>query len=466
MINPEFDKAELDILAGWLATPHSLVTSFDGKEEYFHDATDEQGVPIALVMAESEEDVVATVNFCRSHGIAIVPRGAGTGLSGGCVPTPNSLLLSTERMDSLTIYPLQKTALCGPGLITKALQDSAAEIGLAYPPDPASYEESTLGGNVAEGAGGLRCKRFGVTKDYVIGLRAVTADGSIITTGWCGSGDSLSGDSLSIGDLFIASEGTLVVITEIALRLIDLPEPGRTILAAFDKSEEAAQTVSDITTSGIIPTVLEYLDGDAAACSNEYHSNEYQKTEGLDAKVAAILLIEAPTEEIESIGRFCRKNNCSYFRMEEDPAKAEALWAVRRDLSKAVKAIAPVRISEDVAVPNSKFPALVSFVAEMNRSSPLRINSFGHAGDGNLHVNFLSMTGSDQDVRLIEAAIERLMKKAIELGGTLSGEHGIGLAKRRYLPLEFDSATLDYMRQIKSVFDPEGLFNPGKIFEG
>lgn len=456
MTDPEFERTKLEALAGLLARPDSLVTDFSGKEQYFHDATDEQGLPIALVMAECEEDVVAAVNFCSKNHIAIVPRGAGTGLSGGCVPSENSLLLSTERMDSLTLYPQQKTALCGPGLITKALQDSAAEIGLAYPPDPASYEESTMGGNVAEGAGGLRCKRFGVTKDYVIGLRAVTTDGSIITTGWYNSQDSFS-----IGDLFIGSEGTLVVITEIAVRLIDLPEAGDTILAAFDKPEEAAQTVSDITSAGIIPTMLEYLDGDAAACSNEY-----QKAEGLDAKVAAILLIEAPTEEIEPIGRFCRENNCSYFRMEEDPTRAESLWAVRRDLSKAVKAIAPIRISEDVAVPNSRFPALVSFVAEMNLNSPLRINSFGHAGDGNLHVNFLSMTGSDSDSRMIEAAIEQLMKKAIELGGTLSGEHGIGLAKRRYLPLEFDAATLDYMRQIKSVFDPDGLFNPGKIFEG
>lgn len=461
MINPKFERTKLEALAGLLARPDSLVTDFSGKEQYFHDATDEQGLPIALVMAKCQEDVVAAVNFCRENRIAIVPRGAGTGLSGGCVPSENSLLLSTERMDSLTLYPQQKTALCGPGLITKALQDSAAEIGLAYPPDPASYEESTMGGNVAEGAGGLRCKRFGVTKDYVIGLRAVTADGSIITTGWYNSQDSFS-----IGDLFIGSEGTLVVITEIAVRLIDLPEAGDTILAAFDKPEDAAQTVSDITSAGIIPTMLEYLDGDAAACSNEYHSKEYQKAEGLDAKVAAILLIEAPTEEIEPIGRFCRENNCSYFRMEEDPARAESLWAVRRDLSKAVKAIAPIRISEDVAVPNSRFPALVSFVAEMNLNSPLRINSFGHAGDGNLHVNFLSMTGSEEDIGLMEAAIEQLMKKAIELGGTLSGEHGIGLAKRRYLPLEFDSATLDYMRQIKSVFDPDGLFNPGKIFVG
>ncbi len=263
-------------------------------------------------------------------------------------------------------------------------------------------------------------------------------------------------------DVFIGAEGTLVIITEIAVRLIDIPGVGDTILAAFDNPKDAAQTVSDITKAGIVPTVMEYLDGDAADCSNRY-----EKTEGLD-NVAAILLFETPKENraacSETIESFCRQNRCSYIRVENDPARAEQLWKVRRNLSKAVKDIAEVRVSEDVAVPNSKFPILVEFVAYLNSNSPLRINAFGHAGDGNLHVNFLSVSGDPDDNRLIESGIEQLLKKTVELGGTLSGEHGIGLAKRRFLGLEFDPATMAYMKGIKAVFDPAGLLNPGKIF--
>ncbi len=220
--------------------------------------------------------------------------------------------------------------------------------------------------------------------------------------------------------------------------------------------------MSDITRAGIIPTVLEYLDGDAAECSNRY-----EHTEGLD-NAAAILLIETPAENREEItariSAFCQANKCSYLRIETDTEKVEKLWKVRRNLSKAVKEIAEIRISEDVAVPISRFPVLVDFVSQMNARSSLRINAFGHAGDGNLHVNFLSMTGDESDYSLMEREIRILLEKAIELGGTLSGEHGIGLAKQDYLTLEFDDVTLSYMRRLKSIFDSHGLLNPGKIF--
>ncbi|UCE23202.1 MAG: FAD-binding protein [Candidatus Zixiibacteriota bacterium] len=433
------------------------MTDFSEFQQYLYDATDEKGRPSALVFATCDADVVETARFCQEHRVALVPRGAGTGLSGGCVPSEGSVVLSTERMKKLEIDVARKVARVGPGVITKDLQDEAEKHGLTYPPDPASYDESTLGGNVAENAGGLRCLRFGVTRDYVIGLKAVTMAGETMETGiYCETG------GFGFEGLFIGAEGTLVIITEIAVRLTDIPGTGDTILAAFDDPKDAAQTVSDITKAGITPTVMEYLDGDAADCSNRY-----EKTEGLD-DVAAILLFETPAEDrvgcSRTIESFCRKNQCSYIRVENDAKKAEHLWRVRRNLSKAVKELASVRISEDVAVPNSKFPILVEFVAYLNRSSPLRINAFGHAGDGNLHVNFLSLTGDPDDSRLMEAGIEQLLRKTVELGGTLSGEHGIGLAKRRFLGLEFDPATISYMKGVKAVFDPGGLLNPGKIF--
>lgn len=441
-----------------LRYPDSLVTELSADhEKYLKDATEFTAWPSAILLAETVDDVLRAIKFCRENHVPITARGAGTGLSGGCVASSNALILSTERLKDLEIDPDKAIAVCGAGVITKDLLDAAAAFGLTYPPDPASYTESTLGGNVAEGAGGLRCKRFGVTKDYVIGLEAVTVDGAILRTGIFSENQGLA-----LGDVLIASEGTLAVITRIAVRLVPIPPPGATILVAYDNPTAAAQTVADITAAGIIPTVLEFLDGDAAACSNQY-----EKTEGLD-NAAAILLIETTgrdiLHEIQAIREICNRNGCSYLRGETDPEKVEQLWKVRRNLSKAIKQSAGLRISEDVAVPNTKFPVLVEFVARMNAASPLRINAFGHAGDGNLHVNFLSAEGSAQDRKLIEEGVLALMKRTIELGGTLTGEHGIGLAKREYLPLEFDAPTLAAMRKIKEVFDPENLLNPDKLF--
>ncbi len=443
-------------LRSLLLAPQSLLTETPAFEPYLHDATEFTATPLAVLRAESTEDIITAVRYAREHSLAITPRGAGTGLSGGCVPAPNALVISTENLKRLEIRDSDKMAICGAGVITKDLVDAAARLGLAYPPDPASWQESTLGGNVAEGAGGLRCKRFGVTKDYVLGLKAVLADGSLVNTGLFNHDIGLN-----LGDIFIASEGTLAIITEIAVRLAPPISPGTVILVSFNRPKDAAQTVSDITAAGIIPTILEFLDGDAAACSNAY-----EKTEGLD-NAAAVLLIETSGDvkfdQATRIEAICRNNHCSHFCQETDPNRTEALWKVRRNLSKAVKAMAAYRISEDVVVPNSKFPALVDWVAELNQRTSLRINSFGHAGDGNLHVVFLAPDSSPQTMALIETGVGELMRKTIELGGTLTGEHGIGLAKKKYLSWEFDSPTLRLMRTIKSVFDDDNRLNPDKL---
>ncbi|HWR81748.1 MAG TPA: FAD-linked oxidase C-terminal domain-containing protein [Candidatus Deferrimicrobium sp.] len=247
-----------------------------------------------------------------------------------------------------------------------------------------------------------------------------------------------------------------------AVGLIDTPTVGATILAGFHQARDAARTVTEITAAGIIPTVMEFVDADAVECSLQYEQSELIQT-GM-----AALLIETSGQDVDrqtaAIRGFCEKNHCASLRVEHDPAQADALWKVRRNVSKAIKAAARAKISEDTVVPNSQIPALIGFVAEMNRRGPLRVNSFGHAGDSNIHVSFLSMTGSDEELRLIEAGIETMLKKVIELGGTLTGEHGIGLAKSKYLDLEFDAATLDYMKRVKQAFDPDYIMNPGKIF--
>lgn len=441
-----------------LLDPQSLLTEPSDVDPYRRDATEFTATPLAVLRAESTEDIVTAVRYCSANSLAVTPRGAGTGLSGGCVAAPNALVISTENLKQLQIDLDKKLATCGAGVITKDLEEAAAQFGLTYPPDPASWKESTIGGNVAEGAGGLRCKRFGVTKDYVLGMKAVLHDGSILQTGLFNQNRGFS-----LGDLLISSEGTLAIITEVAVRLTSPIERGATILVAFDRPVDAAQTVSDITVAGIIPSILEFLDGDAAACSNSY-----EKTEGLD-NVAALLLLETENhrrqDQATKIESICRHNRCVFFRREDDSSRAEELWRVRRNLSKAIKQSAAYRISEDVAVPNSKFPALVDWVAEQNGKGPLRINSFGHAGDGNLHVNFLATDTEQSTMALIEEHIDRLMRLTLDLGGTLTGEHGIGLAKKKYLSWEFDSDTLRLMQTIKSVFDADRRLNPDKLLE-
>lgn len=439
-----------------LSDPDRLLLEFAGDSVYRHDATEHRATPAAVLRAGSTDDVIAAVMFCKTHSIPITIRGTGTGLSGGCVASPGALVVATDEMDDLEINVDDRIAICGPGVITRDIQDMAARFGLTYPPDPASYAESTIGGNVAEGAGGLRCKKYGVTKDYVLGLEAVTAGGELLRTGIFAANRGFS-----TGDVLIASEGTLAIITRIAVRLTPLPGRGTTILAAFRSMPEAAQTVADLTVQGIVPTVLEFVDGDAIACVNEY-----EKAEGLD-RAAAVLLIETSAEEPRQAARIedvCRANSVDYLRTESEPERADELWRVRRNVSNAVRAIAAYAVSEDVVVPISKFPDLVRWVGELNAGSPLRINSFGHAGDGNLHVYFISKDGSERDRRRIEAGIEALMRKTVELGGTITGEHGIGLAKREYLGLEFDPATLGAMRKIKDIFDPQNLLNPDKLF--
>lgn len=446
-----------DKLAAKLKDPSSLRTQLDGLEDYFKDATEESVRPTAIMFAECESDVIATVRFAHEVGLPIVARGTGTGLSGGCVPTKDAIVLSLERMKKLEVFPGRTLAICGPGVITKELLDAAAVHGLTYPPDPASYEECTLGGNVAENAGGLRCKRFGVTRDYITGLKAVTADGMVLGTGYYSEQQGFN-----YHDLLIGSEGTLAIVTEIAVRLIPTPMVGSTLLVSFDDPADAGRTVADIIAAGIVPNVMEYIDGDAADCSNNY-----EKIDGLE-RAGAILLLETSGErdeqQIEAIRKLCKRNCCSHLQVASDDKSADVLWRVRRNLSKAIKEMAKVRYNEDVAVPVSQFMTLVSFVAQMNAKSPLRINAFGHAGDGNLHVSFLSMKDGPEEKKLIHEGVEELFHKTLELGGTLSGEHGIGRHKAPYLHWEFDPSTLAAMKTVKKVFDCGNMMNPGKVF--
>ncbi len=435
-----------------------LVLDIDSLPDYFRDASEIRVSPSAIFFAENEDDVISIINDCRKAKIPIVFRGAGTGYTGGAVPAPGGMVLSLQRLKRLDIDPSKKIAYCGPGVITIELMNKAEEYGLFYPPDPASYDESCLGGNVAECAGGLHCKKYGVTKDYIVGLRGVTVEGEIIETGVYSEGEIFD-----LSGVLIGSEGLLFAITEIACRLIDLPKKGNTILAAFKMPENAAKTVAEITRKGIVPSVMEYMDGDSVSCSNEYEK-------ALDIEdAAAILLFETMGEDAleqgDKIMEICGNYQATYLKSENDPEICEKLWKIRRNLSKAVKASAEQKISEDVCVPPSKLPELVKFVAQLNQEYPIRINSYGHAGDGNLHVNFLVTKKDGRVDDMIAEGTLRLFEKTLQLGGTLTGEHGIGLTKREFLQLEFDPPTLSAMKAVKDIFDPGICLIRGKCFQ-
>jgi glycolate oxidase len=447
------DKSRIEMIKMTLPSDR-VFFDFSEWPDYTHDATELVYLPDALFFAESAADIVAAVKLCRSIDLPLIVRGAGTGYSGGALAVNGGLLVSIERISSITISPVEKTAIAGPGAITGDIMKAAEAVGLFYPPDPASFEESTIGGNLAENAGGLRCKKYGVTKDYVQAVRGVDSSGSVINIG--------HSSPFGLIDLLIGSEGTLFIFTSITLRLIDLPQPGKTILATFEKAVDAASVVAEVTAAGFVPCIMEYMDSDAIECSNQYDPEHC--IEG----GAAMLLFETDgtnaASEAKAIKAVCKKHSPLLLRETDDSQERDILWATRRNLSHAVKQAAKTKTSEDVCVPPSKLPELVAFTEKLGQNLSVRVNCYGHAGDGNLHVNFLGETGSEQEIREIESGIALLFEKTLKLGGTLSGEHGIGITKKDFLHHEFDKPTLEFMKRLERRLNPDRILNPGKIF--
>ncbi|MDD4051157.1 MAG: FAD-binding oxidoreductase [candidate division Zixibacteria bacterium] len=431
-----------------------VVFDFNDRPEYTKDATELVFTPDALFFAETEDEIIAALKWCRRHGLPVVLRGAGTGYSGGALAVKGGLLLSTERMKNIVIDRDHRIATAGPGAITGDIMAAAERQGLFYPPDPASYLESTIGGNVAENAGGLRCKKYGVTKDYVVAVRGITADGDIVTLD--------NNCPFGLMDVIIGSEGTLFIVTSVTLRLIPLPSPGRTIQAVFPRAVDAAAVVAEVTAAGIVPMVMEFMDRDAIACSNQYDPG-HRIEEG-----EAMLLFETDGRGADSdadrIKDICGTYTPSVLREASGADERETLWQTRRNLSKAVKETAHSKTAEDVCVPPSRLPELVAYVEQLRRRLRVRVNCYGHAGDGNLHVNFLGMTGSAGEAEDTQRGVAMLFEKTLALGGTLTGEHGIGITKKDFLAREFDPPTITFMRRLKAVFDQADILNPGKMF--
>jgi len=393
----------------------------------------------------------------------VVTRGSGTGLSGGSVPSGDCIVLCTVKMERiLEVDAANLTMTVEPGVTTIQIAEAAEKAGLFYPPDPGSMKISTIGGNVAENSGGLRGLKYGVTRNYVMGMEVVLPDGEVMRLGNKCVKD-VAGFSLK--DVMIGSEGTLGVITKVLLRLIPKPAAKKTMVATFDAMDAAAQTVSDIIAAQIIPCTLEFLDRTTIHCVEDFAKV------GLPLDCEALLLMEtdghpaAVAEEASKMEELAKANGAMEVRVARDATEAAQLATARRSAFSALARLAPTTILEDATVPRSELAHMVRFVAEVAKRHDLRVGTFGHMGDGNLHPTFLTDERDEAAMQRVEAAFEEIFDEAIRLGGTITGEHGVGVAKKRFLAKQAGEAGLRVMRELRRVLDPKGILNPGKVLD-
>ena len=433
-------------------------------DTYGADALKRGHPPDVVVMPDGADQVSTVMKLCARFRVPLVPRGGGTGYTGGSVPVRGGLVLSLERMNRiLEIDEDNLIALVEPNVVTGDLQAAVEKIGLFYPPDPASLDRSVIGGNVAECAGGPRAFKYGTTKQYVLGLQAVLPNGDIVETGGKVVKNVVGYD---LTHLLVGSEGTLAVITRIILRLVPRPPVQSTLRATFASIADATRAVCEVIRARVVPAALELIDGDSLEAVARYLNVRSLAPEG----TAALLLLEvdglaeAVEEEASRCMRACRAAGATDVLRARDDAERQEIWRVRRELSFALRTISPIKFNHDVVVPKGRIPQLFELVERLKRDYRLRIPSFGHAGDGNIHVNIMVTPGDEDELRRAHEAERRLFEGVVALEGAISGEHGIGFAKAKYLPLELDAETIALMKRVKAAFDPEGLLNPGKIF--
>jgi glycolate oxidase len=422
-----------------------------------------QQLPGCVVLPSSREEVVAVMRLANQTKVPVVTRGSGTGLSGGSLPVPGCIVLCLAKMDKvLELDRANLTLLAEAGAVTQSISDAATAAGLFYPPDPGSMKISTIGGNVAENSGGLRGLKYGITRNYVMGLEAVLPDGEVM---WTGNKCVKDVAGYSLKDLFIGSEGTLAVITKVLLKLVPKPQAKQTMLATFAEMDKAAQTVSDIIAARIVPCTLEFLDRTTIRCVEEFAKV------GLPLDCEALLLMEtdghpaAVAEEAAEMETIARKNGAMEVRRARDDAEAARLAMARRSAFSALARLAPTTILEDATVPRSELAGMIRFVAEVARKYQLRIGTFGHMGDGNLHPTFLTDERNTAEMHRVEQAFTDIFNEAIRLGGTITGEHGVGVAKKSFLPKFAGDAQMRVMRELRRALDPNRILNPGKMFD-
>ena len=438
-------------------------TSLVERKLYSYDATPipiERALPSAVVFPTSQEDVQKLVKVCYEEDIPIFPRGAGSGLTGGAVPTlEKGVVVSFERMNRFQVDVDNATAVVEPGVITYEFQQEVEKFGLFYPPDPSSFKYSTIGGNIAENAGGPRCLKYGVTREYVLGLTAVIKEGEVIKTGNPVIKDVAGYD---ITKLFVGSEGTLGLITSAVLKLIPKPKARGTALILFKNLEDVGRVVTKVMTSGIFPSALEFMDRDAIRAVEEF------KPVGLPKDVSALLLVEVDgspqsvKEDIKAVEGLAKAMGLEV-KVAEDEESAEKLWTARKSLGPALGNLRTGKINEDVVVPRAYLSEAIRDYRKVAEKYGLLMAIFGHIGDGNLHVNLLYDKKNREEEERAERAVDEVFEITLRYNGSITGEHGVGLTKRKFLEYQFGPVGMEILRGIKKVFDPKNLFNPGKV---
>ena len=428
---------------------------------YSFDATYAEGRPEMVVLPGTAAEVAAVLAAAYDEEVPLTPRGAGTGLSGGALALGGVLLVLTRMNRILELNKQSLYAVVEPGVVTAELQRAAARERLFYPPDPSSAEVCTIGGNIAENAGGAHGFKYGVTRDYLLGLEFALPPGELITTG----GQTLKNvTGYDLSRLLCGSEGTLGIITKATLRLIPAPEARRTILAVFAALDAATEAVSRIIGAGVVPAAFEIMDQAAVRCVEQYLRL------GLPASTAALIVAETDGCEetavrlARKVAALCREAGAREARIAQTSAEAEAFWRARRSVSAALARLKPFKAGEDVAVPLGRLSELVNRLQEIREQENIDMIVFGHAADGHLHPNIIANPRDGEEMERVRRAMVRIFDAALELGGTLSGEHGIGALKAPFLPRALSPAAAGLMQRIKAVFDPKGLLNPGKIW--
>jgi glycolate oxidase len=429
---------------------------------YSYDATGMESLPELVVLPETEDDIQQVLTVAYRHKIPVTPRGAGVGLSGGSIPLEGGIALSFTRMNRiLSIDTRNFLAVVEPGVVTWHLQQAVEKQGLFYPPDPASLKTSTIGGNVGENAGGLRCFKYGVTGNYVLGLEAFLVNGEKIKAG---SGVIKDVAGYDVKSLLIGSEGTLAVISKIILKLIPLPEYRVSFRVDFDSLRTGAEFITGIILQKISPSVLEFMDESSIVAVYRYLDMPVEE----EVKASVIIELDGSRTDVEErkskFLEIVKNSPIIRFQAAETEAGQEELWNIRRNISPAIAGLKPKKLNEDIVVPTAKIADTVEYIKQLGREYDLTVILFGHLGDGNIHTNVLVDPADKEETARAGIVLDKIFRYVISLNGSISGEHGIGIAKKPFMAYQFSPVEMEVFKGIKKVFDPDNLLNPGKIF--
>jgi glycolate oxidase len=438
-------------------------TSFEHREDYSYDGLKISSLPDAVIQVKEAAQVGTVLKIANQYCIPITTRGAGSSLTGGATPIQGGWVLDLSQLNHFEIDEENQLARCGPGVVVADLQAAAAEQDLFYPPDPSSKKFCTLGGNVACNAGGLRCVKYGVTRDYILSLSGYLANGEYVR--W-GRATRKFATGYNLRDLWVGSEGTLGVVTEITVRLIDLPKTTRTFLGVFESDELALSSPHALRKLGLRPSILEYMDRWTIDCLQKYVGTEVFP--GIEPHPMLLIEVDGNEHEVQDQSKLLEDwlmDTALAHRSAVTPEEAEKLWDVRRQGSSSMKKLASTKLNEDVVVPLSRQIELVQLVEELRKKYGIKIGVFGHCGDGNLHVNLMYDEENEEETSRAVSALRELMSQVIFLDGAISGEHGVGLAKTPFVREQFNDAEWNAMLAVKKALDPKNILNPGKIFD-